>query len=30
MKILMTGNPNYGLAEKFAVVCPQTDFAEKW
>ena len=25
----MTGNPNYGLAEKFAVVCPQTDFASR-
>ena len=29
MKILMTGNPNYGLAEKFAVVCPQTQFASR-
>jgi len=27
MKILMTGNPNYGLAEKFSIVQPQTDFA---
>lgn len=29
MKILMTGNSNYGLAEKFAIVCPQTDFASR-
>jgi len=29
MKILMTGNPTYGLAEKFAVVQPQTDFASR-
>ena len=25
----MTGNSNYGLAEKFAIVCPQTDFASR-
>ena len=29
MKIMMTGNPDYGLAEKFAVVCPQTDFVSR-
>ena len=29
MNILMTGNPDYGLAEKFAIVCPQTDFASR-
>jgi len=29
MKILMTGNPNYGLAEKFSIVQPQTDFASR-
>ena len=29
MKIMMTGNPDYGLAEKFAIVCPQTDFASR-
>ena len=25
----MTGNPNYGLAEKFSIVQPQTDFASR-
>jgi NAD(P)-dependent dehydrogenase (short-subunit alcohol dehydrogenase family) len=29
MKILMTGNANYGLAEKFSIVCPNTDFASR-
>ena len=28
-KILMTGNPNYGLAEKFSIVCPDTTFASR-
>ena len=29
MKMLMTGNPTYGLAEKFNIVCPTTDFASR-
>jgi len=28
-KVLMTGNPTYGLAEKFNIVCPTTDFASR-
>ena len=28
-EIMMTGNPNYGLAQKFAEVCPQTEFASR-
>ena len=28
-EIMMTGNPNYGLAEKFSEVCPQTEFASR-
>ena len=28
-KILMTGNPIYGLAEKFNIVSPTTDFASR-
>ena len=27
--ILMTGNTGYGLAEKFSIVCPQTNFASR-
>tara|TARA_Y100001936_G_C15944387_1_gene596558 strand:- start:393 stop:956 length:564 start_codon:yes stop_codon:yes gene_type:complete len=28
-EIMMTGNPNYGLAEKFSEVCPQTEFVSR-
>ena len=29
LKVLMTGNPTYGLAEKFSIVHTQTDFASR-
>tara|TARA_B100000989_G_scaffold281091_1_gene245025 strand:- start:3872 stop:4423 length:552 start_codon:yes stop_codon:yes gene_type:complete len=29
MKVLMTGNPDYGLAEKFSIVHTQTDFVSR-
>ncbi len=29
LKVLMTGNPTYGLAEKFSIVNTQTDFASR-